>query len=87
MPRCPQRFKSMSKVRSVAPTLDIHVTGSAGPSELKLQISITTDKTVLELKHAIAEKSDVEADRQRLIYSGAISRLFCVYFSLCATSV
>ena len=41
-----------------------------GPSELKLQISITTDKTVLELKQAIAEKSDVEAERQRLIYSG-----------------
>jgi len=42
----------------------------AGPSELKLQITITTDKTVLELKQAIAEKSDVEAERQRLIYSG-----------------
>lgn len=41
-----------------------------GPSELKLQITITTDKTVMDLKHAIAEKSDVEADRQRLIYSG-----------------
>jgi hypothetical protein len=43
---------------------------AAGPSELKLQIAITSDKTVLELKQAIAEKSDVEADRQRLIYSG-----------------
>lgn len=42
-----------------------------GPSELKLQISISTDKTVRELKQAIADKSDVEADRQRLIYSGA----------------
>jgi ubiquilin len=41
-----------------------------GPSELKLQITIKTDKTVLELKQAIAAKSDVEADRQRLIYSG-----------------
>lgn len=41
-----------------------------GPSELKLQIVITSDKSVLELKQAIAEKSDVEADRQRLIYSG-----------------
>jgi hypothetical protein len=46
---------------------------AAGPSELKLQIVITTDKTVLELKEAIAEKSDVEADRQRLIYSGVFS--------------
>jgi ubiquilin len=44
-----------------------------GPSELKLQIAITSDKTVLELKQAIAEKSDVEADRQRLIYSGAFT--------------
>jgi len=43
-----------------------------GPSELKLQIAITNDKTVLELKQAIAEKSDVEADRQRLIYSGRV---------------
>ncbi|PPQ67902.1 hypothetical protein CVT24_003165 [Panaeolus cyanescens] len=43
-----------------------------GPSELKLQITITTDKTVLELKQAIAEKSDVAADRQRLIYSGRV---------------
>ncbi|GBE77193.1 Ubiquitin domain-containing protein [Sparassis crispa] len=43
-----------------------------GPSELKLQITISTDKTVLELKQAIAEKSDVPADRQRLIYSGRV---------------
>ena len=42
----------------------------AGPSELKLQITIATDKTVADLKQAIAEKSDVPADRQRLIYSG-----------------
>lgn len=41
-----------------------------GPSELKLQITITTDKTVLDLKEAIAAESDVPADRQRLIYSG-----------------
>jgi hypothetical protein len=41
-----------------------------GPSELKLQLTINVDKTVANLKQAIAEKSDVEADRQRLIYSG-----------------
>lgn len=46
-----------------------HITG---PSELKLQITIATDKTVLDLKQAIAEKSDVPADRQRLIYSGNV---------------
>ncbi|EIN03536.1 hypothetical protein PUNSTDRAFT_109298 [Punctularia strigosozonata HHB-11173 SS5] len=43
-----------------------------GPSELKLQITISTDKTVGDLKQAIAHKSDVEADRQRLIYSGRV---------------
>lgn len=43
---------------------------SLGPSELKLQLTINIDKTVADLKQAIAEKSDVEADRQRLIYSG-----------------
>jgi ubiquilin len=53
----------------INPEIQINV---KGPSELKLQISITTDKTVLELKHAIAEKSNVEADRQRLIYSGRV---------------
>lgn len=47
----------------------------AGPSELKLQITINTEKTVLELKQAIAEKSDVSADRQRLIYSGRVLKV------------
>ncbi|KAF8435801.1 hypothetical protein L210DRAFT_3484237 [Boletus edulis BED1] len=50
---------------------EIHI-NVKGPSELKIQISISTDKTVLDLKHAIAEKSDVEANRQRLIYSGSV---------------
>ncbi|KIJ36550.1 hypothetical protein M422DRAFT_34228, partial [Sphaerobolus stellatus SS14] len=39
------------------------------PSEPKIQISIATDKTAMDLKRAITEKSDVEADRQRLIFS------------------
>ncbi|KAG8725395.1 hypothetical protein FRC09_000036 [Ceratobasidium sp. 395] len=43
-----------------------------GPSELKLSITIAPSKTVLNLKQAIAEKSDVSADRQRLIYSGRV---------------
>ena len=66
---------------SVAPPCSLStddVNNPLGPSELKLQISITTDKTVLELKQAIAEKSDVGADRQRLIYSGS-SPLFSFY--------
>lgn len=45
-----------------------------GPSELKLSITIDTSKSVLELKEAIAAKSDVEKDRQRLIYSGRFAR-------------
>ncbi|KAL0573629.1 hypothetical protein V5O48_008325 [Marasmius crinis-equi] len=44
----------------------------SGPNELKLQITIATDKTVAELKEAIAKQSDVEAARQRLIYSGRV---------------
>ena len=45
-----------------------------GPSELKLSITISTSKSVLELKEEISAKSDVEKDRQRLIYSGGFSR-------------
>ncbi|KAG8902239.1 hypothetical protein FRC00_014456 [Tulasnella sp. 408] len=43
-----------------------------GPSELKLSITITLDKTVKDLKDAVASQSDVPADRQRLIYSGRV---------------
>ncbi|KAH9988183.1 hypothetical protein BJV77DRAFT_1061446 [Russula vinacea] len=50
-----------------------------GPSELKLQLTINIDKTVANLKQAIAEKSDVEADRQRLIYSGRDDDKLSVY--------
>lgn len=39
---------------------------------MKLSITIALSKTVLDLKQAIAEKSDVPADRQRLIYSGML---------------
>jgi ubiquilin len=41
-----------------------------GPSEMKLSISISPSKSVGELKDEIASKSDVEKERQRLIYSG-----------------
>ncbi|WWC85287.1 uncharacterized protein L201_000149 [Kwoniella dendrophila CBS 6074] len=43
-----------------------------GPSELKLSITISPEKTVSDLKESIASKSDVEKERQRLIYSGKV---------------
>ncbi|CDZ98692.1 general substrate transporter [Phaffia rhodozyma] len=43
-----------------------------GPSELKLSISISPEATVADLKSEIAQKSEVEANRQRLIYSGKV---------------
>ena len=46
-----------------------------GPNELKILIAIGLDKTVLDLKKAIAERSDVEAERQRLIYSGKVLKV------------
>ena len=66
------KFISTSKVSLSLPISLVFFaySSSSGPSELKIQIPISPDKTVLDLKHAIAEKSDVEADRQRLIYSG-----------------
>ncbi len=45
------------------------------PNELKILIAIGLDKTVLDLKKAIAERSDVEAERQRLIYSGKVLKV------------
>ena len=46
-----------------------------GANELKLQITIKTERTVHELKQAIAEKTDTPADRQRLIYSGKVLKV------------
>jgi hypothetical protein len=46
-----------------------------GANELKLQITIKTEKTVQDLKQAIAEKTDAPADRQRLIYSGKVLKV------------
>ena len=59
----------MAEVSSASNEVTINI---KGPSELKLTINIALDKTVRDLKVAIAEKSDVEADRQRLIYSGML---------------
>ncbi|KAG8847542.1 hypothetical protein FRB96_001589 [Tulasnella sp. 330] len=52
-----------------APEVTINI---KGPNELKLPITISTSKSVRDLKDAIAGKSDVEAARQRLIYSGRV---------------
>ncbi|OBZ85857.1 Ubiquitin domain-containing protein DSK2 [Choanephora cucurbitarum] len=41
-------------------------------SDKKFIITIETEKTVLDLKTAIAEQTEVPADRQRLIYSGRV---------------
>ncbi|BEJ12891.1 hypothetical protein CspHIS471_0300650 [Cutaneotrichosporon sp. HIS471] len=59
----------MADASSSAPDVTITV---KGPSELKLSITIAPSKTVADLKEAIAAKSDVEKDRQRLIYSGKV---------------
>jgi len=43
-----------------------------GPSELKLAIQISPSSTVSELKDKIASSTDIEKERQRLIYSGKV---------------
>lgn len=50
-------------------TINVNVKSS---SDKKFVITIDTSKTVLDLKNAIAEQTDVPADRQRLIYSGRV---------------
>lgn len=54
-----------------------------GPSELKLSITIAPSKTVADLKETIASKSDVEKDRQRLIYSGEWEDVMIGIYSQC----
>ncbi|KAK4689944.1 hypothetical protein P7C73_g159, partial [Tremellales sp. Uapishka_1] len=53
------------------PPADITITVK-GPSELKLSITISPSKTVAELKDQIQAASQVEKERQRLIYSGKV---------------
>jgi len=62
-------MSSDSPVESQSQDININI---KGPSELKLSITISPEKTVRDLKVAIAERSDAEADRQRLIYSGKV---------------
>ena len=50
-------------------TINVNVKSS---SDKKFVIAIETTKTVLDLKNAIAEQTEVPADRQRLIYSGRV---------------
>ncbi|CEP15592.1 hypothetical protein [Parasitella parasitica] len=41
-------------------------------NDKKFVVSIETDKTVLDLKNAIAEQTEVPAEMQRLVYSGRV---------------
>jgi ubiquilin len=50
-------------------TINVNIKSS---SDKKFVIAIETDKTVLDLKNAIAEQTEVPAERQRLIYSGRV---------------
>lgn len=50
-------------------TINVNIKSS---SDKKFVIAIETEKTVLDLKNAIAEQTDVPAERQRLIYSGRV---------------
>ncbi|KAF7723556.1 hypothetical protein EC973_001845 [Apophysomyces ossiformis] len=51
------------------PIINVNIKSS---SDKKFVIAIETEKTVLDLKNAIAEHTDVPAERQRLIYSGRV---------------
>lgn len=50
-------------------TININIKSS---SDKKFIIAIETEKTVSDLKAAIAEQTQVPAERQRLIYSGRV---------------
>lgn len=50
-------------------TINVNVKSS---SDKKFVIAIETTKTVLDLKNAIAEQTEVPAENQRLIYSGRV---------------
>lgn len=50
-------------------TINVNIKSS---SDKKFVINIETEKTVLDLKTAIAEQTEVPAERQRLIYSGRV---------------
>lgn len=52
-------------------TSDFEVTIRA-PGDKKVQVTISPSQTVAELKQEVATKTDIEADRQRLIYSGRV---------------
>ena len=52
--------------------LCLTTTTLVGPNNLKLDIEIKLSETVGDLKGYIAQKSQVEPERQRLIYSGTL---------------
>lgn len=67
-----QQQSTSSTSASAAPTGDeIQITIRA-PGDKKVTVSISPSKTVAELKATVAGATDVEADRQRLIYSGRV---------------
>ncbi|KAJ9104136.1 hypothetical protein QFC19_004120 [Naganishia cerealis] len=58
---------------AAAPQSDQITINIKGPSELKLSLSINPSTTsVAELKAQVEEKTQIEKDRQRLIYSGKV---------------
>lgn len=45
-----------------------------GPSELKLSLTVSPSLLTSELKAKINEQTQIEPERQRLIYSGKVRR-------------
>lgn len=62
-------FLCFQKYKKSKMTINVNIKSS---SDKKFVIAIDTDKTVLDLKNAIAEQTEVPAERQRLIYSGRV---------------
>lgn len=64
-----QGFFLLPCVSTMSSSITINVKPS---SDKKFSVTLETSKTVLDLKNAIAEQTDVPAERQRLIYSGRV---------------
>lgn len=64
-----QGFFLLPCVSTMSSSITINIKPS---SDKKFSVTLETSKTVLDLKNAIAEQTDVPAERQRLIYSGRV---------------